>query len=47
MKILIRAAIAALSLATIPPVANADTANNAPASVQQDNQIAPPGPGWG
>jgi hypothetical protein len=47
MKILIRALIAALSLATIAPVANADTTNNAPVSAQQDNQIAPPGPGWG
>ena len=47
MKILIRAAFAALSLTTIPPVANATTANNAPASVRQDYQIAPPGPGWG
>ncbi|MEA2741348.1 MAG: hypothetical protein QOH05_4655 [Acetobacteraceae bacterium] len=47
MKILIRAAFAALSLVTIPPVANNDTANNAPASVRQDNQIAPAGPGWG
>jgi hypothetical protein len=47
MPILIRAAFAALSLATITPVANAAAANNAPASVQQDNQIAMPGPGWG
>jgi hypothetical protein len=47
MKILIRAAFAALSLATTPPVANATPTNNAPASVQHDNQIAPPGPGWG
>jgi hypothetical protein len=47
MKVLIRAAFAALSLATISPVANAATANNPRASVQQDNQIVPPGPGWG
>jgi hypothetical protein len=47
MNILIRAAFAALSLATITPVANAATANNTPAFVQQVNQIAPPGPGWG
>jgi hypothetical protein len=47
MKILIRAAFAALSLATIPPVANAAAANNAPAPVQQDNQTAPSGSGWG
>jgi hypothetical protein len=47
MKVLIRAAFAALSLATISPVASATTANNARASVQQDNQIAPSGPGWG
>jgi hypothetical protein len=46
MKILVRAAFAALSLATITPVANAAAANDAPASIQQDNQIALPGPGW-
>jgi hypothetical protein len=47
MKYFIRAAFAALSLATITPVASASTANNAPASIQQENQIGMPGPGWG
>jgi hypothetical protein len=47
MKILLRAAFTALSLATIPPVANAAPANNPPASFQQENQIALPGFGWG
>jgi hypothetical protein len=47
MNYLIRVGFAALSLATITPVANAAATNNAPAFVQQVNQIAPPGPGWG
>ena len=47
MKYLIRAAFTALSLATITPVASAATVNNAPASIQQENQIGMPGPGWG
>jgi hypothetical protein len=38
MKILIRAALMALNLATgIPAVANAANANNAPAPTQQDS----------
>jgi hypothetical protein len=47
MKYLIRVAFAALSLATINPVANAAGANSAPASTHQDNEIGMPGPGWG
>ena len=47
MKILIRAAFAALSPATIPPVAKGTPANDTPAAVQQHDLIAPPGPGWG
>jgi hypothetical protein len=46
MKILIRAAFAALSLATITPVAHAGPANASP-PLQQDNQIGVPGAGWG
>jgi hypothetical protein len=45
MKHLIRAAFAAISLATITPVANAATMGSTPASTQ--HQIASPGPGWG
>jgi hypothetical protein len=47
MKNLIRVAFAALSLATITPVANAATVDNTRAPVQQDNQIGSPAPGWG
>jgi hypothetical protein len=47
MKVLIRAAFAALSLATIPPVAKDAATNDVPAAVQQHNPIAPPAPGWG
>ena len=47
MKILIRAAFAALSLATITPVAHAAPANASLPPVQQDNQIGEPGAGWG
>jgi Spy/CpxP family protein refolding chaperone len=47
MKILIRAAFATLSLATITPVASAATANASPPPVQQDIQIGLPGAGWG
>jgi hypothetical protein len=47
MKILIRAAFAALSLATITPVANAAGAITSSPPVQQDKDIAPAGPGWG
>jgi hypothetical protein len=45
MRYLIRVAFAAVSLATITPVANAATIGNTPASVP--HQIALPGPGWG
>ena len=47
VKILVRAAFVALSLATIPPVAKATVADKAPASVQQHEPIAPSGFGWG
>jgi hypothetical protein len=40
MKILIRAALTAISLATIPPVANAAASNNAAPVVQQDSTTA-------
>jgi hypothetical protein len=38
MAYLIRAALTAISLATITPVANAASTNNAPAPIQQDSQ---------
>jgi Spy/CpxP family protein refolding chaperone len=47
MKILIRAAFAAMSLATITPVASAAIANASRPPVQQDFQIGLPGAGWG
>jgi hypothetical protein len=47
MKILIRAAFAALCLATILPVSDGAAANASPPPVQRDNQIGVPGAGWG
>jgi hypothetical protein len=46
MKNLIRAALAALSIATIP-VAYAGTVSNAPSTAQYDSQYGSPSPGWG
>jgi hypothetical protein len=47
VKIVIRAALVALILAPIPPVAKATVADKAPASVQQHEPIAPSGFRWG
>ena len=47
VKILVRAALVALSLATIPPVAKATVADNSLVSAQQNQPIAPSGFGWG
>jgi hypothetical protein len=40
MKLLIRAALTALSLATIPVVANAGAAGNTAPTVRQDNNAS-------